>query len=92
MATKDISNYFMFRQRKDSVWIPGKNKLSFNQNSILIIAKYFVFKSAKEKTWLNIIEFQNFFQKIYNEQMYLAKTNCEFEKFSRLWSMFSFCS
>ena len=58
---------------------PEKNKLSFNKNFILIIAK---FKCAKEKRQLNNIEFQNFFQKTYNEQI----------KFSRLCSMFSFCS
>ena len=67
------------------------NKLSFNKNFILIVAKYFIFKCSKEKKQPNNIEFQKFFQHVYNEQMYLARTNCEFEKFSRLWSMFSFC-
>ena len=63
---------------------PEKNKLSFNKKFILLIAKCFIFKCAKEKRQLNSIEFQKIFQKIYDEQMYLTKTNCEFEKFSRL--------
>ena len=66
------------------------SNLAFNKNFILIIAKFFIFKCSKEKRHLNNIEFQSFFLKIYNEQLYLARANCQFEKFSRVWSMFTF--
>ena len=60
----------------------------FPKNCIILTAKKFIFDSAKNSKVLNLNRFRAYFKGIFSDQEYIAKINCNTEKFQASWSVF----
>ena len=57
-------------------------------NALYLTAKKYIFKTSRKKEYLSVPNFIKFFEKIYQEQEYVAKIEFRHDKFRKVWQNF----